>query len=183
MLDKKVTIPCTSSKQFLCNSCASLTVKIYKNAKKNPQNKGKTAKLLDYNTEKKRKRTPAKATPQKLAKRKCFKTSTPKFSETSKPSYLQKCGFKEKVYQYLINSQYDTVFKLLLKHSKMSLDAMIKVIGKAIKKEVRNAKIPSFQKPENLDTFHTFTWRNAMKELLDGLPFLTNFIQESLCKK
>ena len=49
ILDKKVTIPCTS-KQFLCNSCASLTVKIYKNAKKNPQNKGKTAKLLDYNT-------------------------------------------------------------------------------------------------------------------------------------
>lgn len=59
---------------------------------------------------------------------------------------------------------------------------MIKVVAKAIKKEVRNAKIPSFQKPENFDTFHTFTWRNAMKELLDGLPFLTNFIQESLCK-
>lgn len=182
ILDKKVTIPCTSSKQFLCNSCASLTVKIYKNAQKT-QNKGKTAKLLDYNTEKKRKRTvltPVKATPQKLAKRKCFKTSTPKFSETSKPSYLQKCGFKEKVYQYLKISRYDTVFKLLLKHSKIARDAMIKVVGKAIKKEVRNAKIPSFQKPENLDTFHTFTWRNAMKELLDGLPFLTNFIQESL---
>lgn len=122
------------------------------------QNKGKTAKQLDYNTEKKRKRTvftPVKATPQKLAKRKCFKTSTPKFSETSKPSYLQKCGFKEKVYQCLKISRYDTVFKLLLKHSKIAWDAMIKVVGKTIKKEVRNAKIPSFQKPENLDTFHT----------------------------
>lgn len=67
ILDKKNTIPCTSSKQFLWNSCASLTVKIYKNAPKT-QNKGKTAKLLDYNTEKKRKRTvltPVKATPQK----------------------------------------------------------------------------------------------------------------------
>lgn len=42
ILDKKVTIPCTSSKQFLCNSCASLTVKIYKNAQKT-QNKEKTA--------------------------------------------------------------------------------------------------------------------------------------------
>lgn len=50
---------------------------------KKSQNKWKTAKQLDYNTEKKRKRTPVKATPQKLAKRKCFKTSTPKFSETS----------------------------------------------------------------------------------------------------
>lgn len=160
-------------------------MKIYKNAQKT-QNKGKTAKLLDYNTEKKRKRTvltPVKATPQKLAKSLCFKTSTTKFSETSKPSYLQKCGFKEKVYQYLKISRYGTVFKLLLKHSKIARDAMIKFVGKAIKKEVRNAKISSFQKPENLDTFQTFTWRNAMKELLDGLPFLTNFIQESLCKK
>lgn len=64
--------------------------------KKTPKNKGKTAKLLDYKTEKKRKRTPAKATPQKLTKRKCFKTSTPKFSETSKPSYLQNVDLKRK---------------------------------------------------------------------------------------
>lgn len=157
ILDKKVTIPCTS-KQFLCNSCASLTVKIYKTAQKH-KIKGKQLNYLITIQKKKRTvLTPVKATLQKLAKRKCFKTSTSKFSETPKPFYfLQKCRFKEKVYQYLKISRYDTVFKLLLKHSKIARDAMIKDVGKAIKKELRNAKIPSFQKPENLDTFHTFT--------------------------
>lgn len=45
ILDKKVTIPCTSSKQFLCNNCASLTVTIYKNA---PKPQKKNGKQLNY---------------------------------------------------------------------------------------------------------------------------------------
>ena len=53
--------------------------------------------------------------PLKWVKRKCL-TSTPKHGETSRPSYLQKHGFKDKVVQNLKISRYDRVFKLLLRH-------------------------------------------------------------------
>jgi hypothetical protein len=116
-------------------------------------------------------------------KRKCL-SSTPKHcGETSRPPYLQYHGFKDKVIQNLQISRYDTVFKLLLKHSKTARKALVRVIKKVVKKEVRNASIPSFRKPESLHSFNTFTWGTAMKELSDGLPFLTSVIQESLSKR
>lgn len=99
ILDKTVKIPYTSSaKLFLCTSCASLTVKLYKHSAKT-FNKRKSP---DIKIEKERKRstlTPVKITPLKQGKRKCL-TSIPKFKhrgETSRPSYLQKHGFKDKV--------------------------------------------------------------------------------------
>ena len=74
-----------------------MTVKIYKHSETTLRN-GKHSKTPDVQREKKRKRTVL--TPLKWVKRKCL-TSTPKHGETSRPSYLQKHGFKDKVVQNL----------------------------------------------------------------------------------
>ena len=98
ILDKKIKIPFTpAEKVFLCTGCASMTVKIYKHSETTLRN-GKHSKTPDVQREKKRKRTVL--TPLKWVKRKCL-TSTPKHGETSRPSYLQKHGFKDKVVQNL----------------------------------------------------------------------------------
>ena len=91
-------------------------------------------------------------------------------------------SFKDKVVQNLKISRYDRVFKLLLRHSKNAREALIRVMKKEIKKDVRKAKIPSFQMPVDFYSFNNFSWRNALKELLNSLPLLTSFIQESLSK-
>ena len=53
---------------------------------------------------------------------------------------------------------------------------------KEIKKDVRKAKIPSFQMPVDFYSFNNFSWRNALKELLNSLPLHASLVQESLCK-
>ena len=85
-------------------------------------------------------------------------------------------SFKDKVVQNLKISRYDRVFKLLLRHSKNAREALIRVMKKEIKKEVRKAKIPSFQMPVDFYSFNNFSWRNALKELFNSLPLHTSFI-------
>ena len=98
ILDKKIKIPFTpAEKVFLCTGCTSMTVEICKHYEE-PLSKGKLSKTPDVQREKRTKKIVF--TPLKWVKRKCF-TSTPKHGETSRPSYLQKHGFRDKVVQKL----------------------------------------------------------------------------------
>lgn len=179
ILDKKITLPLTPSSKFMCSDCASLTVHIYKHDVSTCSGNSATRKPLSPHKSKRK----FSFTPQKDWKRKCV-TSTPLKSSSSKNFNLKKEGFKEQVYKYINDSHYDCAFRLLLRKSKPARHAMLKVMKAAIKKEVKNANVPSLKHPTQLKSFETFSWDSAMREVSSGMPILTGVLQGALsCRR
>jgi hypothetical protein len=174
ILNKKITLPLTPSSKFICDECASSTVKIYKHdmSKCALQN----ASTKSFSPHKPKSKRKFSFTPLRNVKRKCL-TSTPLKSSKPKPLDIKKEGFKEQVHMYINESKYEYAYRILLKKSKSAKDAMVKVMRHAIKKEVKKAKIPSFQRPSNLGSLENFSWASAMQEASSHMPLLTGILQ------
>lgn len=182
ILEKKISIPLSKSNKFICNNCASLTVRIYKH---NWKSHGPPAPSTP-----KRKRK-FSFTPIKFYKRKCM-TSTPVSKQqpmTSTPAskpiqQLKKEGFKDKVIEYILESRYPAAFKLLLKKSRCARDGLINTLKAIIRREVKCAEVCSLQESLSLDSLSAFQWPPVLKDISAELPVLTGVLESALsCHK
>lgn len=156
ILEKKISIPLSKSNKFICNNCASLTVRIYKH---NSKSHGPPAPV-------------SKQQPM---------TSTP----ASKPiQQLKKEGFKDKVIEYILESRYPAAFKLLLKKSRCARDGLISTLKAIIRREVKCAEVCSLQESLSLDSLSAFQWPPVLKDISAELPVLTGVLESALsCHK
>ena len=176
ILDKRITLPLTPTRKFLCHDCASITVKFYKHQiSKGP------ASVSTHKTEKVYSKRKFSFTPTKHVKRKCL-SSTPLKSVRSHS--LKKEGFKDKVSKYIKDSHYDYAFRLLISKSKRARDALLHVLKSTVKKEVKSANIPSLQTPTTLQHLQEFNWQTVLKDSSCKLPFLSGTLQGALsCRR
>lgn len=174
--------------KYICDSCASLTVKIYKHSQSSlscaPNPKAILKRKFNF-------------TPIKGPKRKCLELSHrikhfPPISSTpvkAKPKYIKKTSetfnlrkhcFKETVIGKIKESRYYHALQLLIKKSKCARNAFIKVLKKSVTKEVKNTVIPSFQIPTSISSLSTFKWETALQELHTRMPILTSVLQSAM---
>nr|XP_022299206.1 uncharacterized protein LOC111108016 isoform X2 [Crassostrea virginica] len=176
ILDKRITLPLTPTRKFLCHDCASITVKFYKHQiSKGP------ASVSTHKTEKVYSKRKFSFTPTKHVKRKCLSSTPLKFVRSHS---LKKEGFKDKVSKYIKDSHYDYAFRLLISKSKRARDALLQVLKSTVKKEVKSANIPSLQTPTTLQHLQEFNWQTVLKDSSCKLPFLSGTLQGALsCRR
>ena len=158
ILDKRITLPLTPPRKFLCHDCVSTTVKFYKH-----QTSKGPASVSTQKTDKVYCKRKFSSTPTKHVKRK-FLSSTPPKSVRSHS--LKKEGFEDKVYKYIKDSHNDYAFRLLISKSKRARDALLQVLKSTVKKEVKSANIISLETPTTLQHLQEFNWQTVLKKLL-----------------
>lgn len=68
----------------------------------------------------------------------------------------------------------------MMKKSKCARDAVMNVLRRMIKKEVKNANIPSLKIPSTVKSLQDFQWQRVIQEASHSIPLLTGLLQGSL---